>query len=198
MGRREEKREATRQDILAAAGVLFLKKGYEETSVDDIAEAANVAKGTFYYHFKSKDEVLIGLSIGYLKRLSKQVDDDLAAGVAPLEVLRSILKKTARDTEAYRDMSRHFYMALFSHMNEGYSSQYRDDPATLPNIVTRIVKAAQLRGDIDSTRDPHDLGILISGLSHHAQLTWIILNEQRPLTDKVDDWVNMVLHGIVK
>ncbi len=74
MGRREEKREATRHDILAAAGILFIKKGYDATSVDDIAEAANVAKGTLYYHFKSKDEVLLGLSIGYLKRLSESVD----------------------------------------------------------------------------------------------------------------------------
>src|SRR5579885_185448 len=198
MGRREDKKEATRQDILSAAGFLFVKNGYEDTSVDDIAESANVAKGTFYYHFKSKDEVLIGLSIGYLKRMSKHVDERLAKNEPPLEILMWVLKKIAGDTESYKDLSRYFYIALCAHMDQGFDSQYRDDPATLPNIVKRIVEAAQKRGEIDAEADPVDMGILIAGVSHHAQLTWILRNEKRPLIEKVEEWIDVVLHGIVK
>jgi AcrR family transcriptional regulator len=43
-----------RGDRLAAASDLFKNRGYDTTSVDDIAEAADVAKGTFYYHFEKK------------------------------------------------------------------------------------------------------------------------------------------------
>lgn len=45
-------------DIIQAAIALFNDKGYDKTTVDDIAESAGIAKGSFYLHFKSKQEVL--------------------------------------------------------------------------------------------------------------------------------------------
>ncbi len=198
MGRREEKREATRQDILGAAGILFIKKGYEATSVDDIAEAANVAKGTLYYHFKSKDEVLLGLSIGYLKRLSESVDKRLELGEPPLVVMVDSLKDLARDTESYKELSRHFFLAMFGQMREELDCPLDQEQVSLPNIITKIVRVAQETGDIDSSWDSRELGAMIAGASHHAQVTWIVLDEKRPLVEKVEEWVRVILRGIAK
>ena len=50
--------EVRRREILIAARELFIKKGYEQTSVNDILKIVNIAKGTFYYYFNSKAEVL--------------------------------------------------------------------------------------------------------------------------------------------
>lgn len=50
---------SSREKILEAARQLFAIKGYAETSVEEIAERAGVAKGTIYTHFASKDELLI-------------------------------------------------------------------------------------------------------------------------------------------
>jgi AcrR family transcriptional regulator len=47
-----------REDIIAAARRLFYTLGYEKTSLNTIAEASGVPKGNFYYHFRTKDEVL--------------------------------------------------------------------------------------------------------------------------------------------
>ncbi len=47
-----------RNEILDAAGKLFGTKGYDKSTVNDILEAVGIAKGTFYYYFKSKEEVL--------------------------------------------------------------------------------------------------------------------------------------------
>lgn len=198
MGRREEKREVTRQEILAAAGLLFIRKGYDATSVDDIAESANVAKGTLYYHFKSKDEVLLGLSIGYLKRLNGKVDKKLENKEPPLEVLVDALKTLARDTESYKELSRHFFLAMFGQMREKLDCPNDEDQASLPSIITKIVKAAQENGDIDQSWDSRELGAMIAGASHHAQVTWIVLEENRPLVDKVEKWVKVILRGIAK
>ncbi|HBE9080799.1 TetR/AcrR family transcriptional regulator [Serratia fonticola] len=54
--------EVRRADILQAASELFQEIGYESTSVDSIVRSAGIAKGTFYYYFKSKDEVLAALA----------------------------------------------------------------------------------------------------------------------------------------
>lgn len=47
-----------RNEILDAAETLFTTKGYNETTIIDILKAVGIAKGTFYYYFKSKEEVL--------------------------------------------------------------------------------------------------------------------------------------------
>lgn len=47
-----------KQELLDIAYNMFLSKGYENTSVDEIIEKANVAKGTFYYYFESKEQIL--------------------------------------------------------------------------------------------------------------------------------------------
>lgn len=50
--------EERRREILVAARELFVKKGYDQTSVNDILKIVDIAKGTFYYYFTSKEEVL--------------------------------------------------------------------------------------------------------------------------------------------
>ena len=52
------KGEAQRQRIVAAANKLFYQQGYESTSFSDIADLVGISRGNFYYHFKSKDEIL--------------------------------------------------------------------------------------------------------------------------------------------
>lgn len=53
------KREQRRQSLIDAAKQLFVSQGYSGTTIDDIAEKADVAKVTFYYHFKSKEEIAL-------------------------------------------------------------------------------------------------------------------------------------------
>lgn len=53
-----EKGEKRKQELLKIAYRLFISKGYEEVSIDEIIAEAQIAKGTFYYHFKSKAALL--------------------------------------------------------------------------------------------------------------------------------------------
>ncbi len=51
----------TRQDILDAALVLFSEQGYDKTSLREIAEQVGVTKAALYYHFRSKQDILLAL-----------------------------------------------------------------------------------------------------------------------------------------
>ena len=53
-----EKGERRKQELLRIAYQMFIQKGYEETSVDEIIAEAHIAKGTYYYHFPSKEAML--------------------------------------------------------------------------------------------------------------------------------------------
>ncbi|WP_312609309.1 TetR/AcrR family transcriptional regulator, partial [Mammaliicoccus sciuri] len=50
--------EERKNDILNAAEALFSTKGYQKTTIIDILKAVGIAKGTFYYYFASKEEVM--------------------------------------------------------------------------------------------------------------------------------------------
>ena len=51
----------TRELIVQAADALFYHRGFEKTSFADIADAVKISRGNFYYHFKTKDEILSGV-----------------------------------------------------------------------------------------------------------------------------------------
>lgn len=59
MGLRERKKQKTRESIQRAALRLFLKQGYEETTVEDIAEAAEISASTFFNYFPTKEDVVL-------------------------------------------------------------------------------------------------------------------------------------------
>ena len=67
--------EERRSEIVEAARTLFLSKGYEATSTVDIMKAVGIAKGTLYYHFSSKEEIL--------DALLSDITDNMAKAAAP-------------------------------------------------------------------------------------------------------------------
>lgn len=64
--------ENTRRHIVEAADALFYRQGFEHTSFADIAQAVGISRGNFYYHFRTKDEILgavIALRLANTKRM---------------------------------------------------------------------------------------------------------------------------------
>lgn len=76
------KRISTKSRIVKAAWNLFYKKGYEQTTVEDIINASRTSKGTFYHYFKGKESLLNSLSYLFDEKyedLSASIDPDMSA-----------------------------------------------------------------------------------------------------------------------
>jgi AcrR family transcriptional regulator len=86
--RREREEGARLASILSAAERVFTKQGYFHARMDDIAEAAELAKGTLYYYFKSKDEIFVLL----LEREFKSVHEELMRRIAGRETFLEVLE----------------------------------------------------------------------------------------------------------
>ncbi|MFU2210231.1 TetR/AcrR family transcriptional regulator [Solidesulfovibrio sp. C21] len=71
--------EKHRAELLDTAKKIFLEKGFNSATVNDILMAVGLSKGGFYHHFKSKDEVLDALRVQYTKRFLEIVEKRVAA-----------------------------------------------------------------------------------------------------------------------
>lgn len=81
----------TRECIIDAADQLFYKQGFEHTSFSQIAEAVGISRGNFYYHFKSKDDILDAVINRRLARTKSMLDGWAAAGATPADRIRSFI-----------------------------------------------------------------------------------------------------------
>ncbi|MGQ9426420.1 TetR/AcrR family transcriptional regulator [Gilvimarinus sp. F26214L] len=86
------KAASTRNQIVQAADQLFYQKGFEHTSFADIAAQVNISRGNFYYHFRTKDEILDAVIELRLANTQAMLDDWAAQGDSPEERIRCYIR----------------------------------------------------------------------------------------------------------
>ncbi|MGC1483271.1 MAG: TetR/AcrR family transcriptional regulator [Candidatus Acidiferrum sp.] len=89
-GRRERRTIETRDRLFRAALDLFTRKGFNETTVEDITEAADVGKGTFFNYFPSKDHILLAFGEMQLAKLEAAVAKARTSRGSMPQFLRSL------------------------------------------------------------------------------------------------------------
>ena len=106
MAQRKDKSQAMREKILNTATQLFIQKGSEKTSMQDIAQTAGISKGAIYHHFKSKDEIVLAVIRSRQELMEEEMKQWLKAteNLTGREQLQTILKsnlesQTARATD---------------------------------------------------------------------------------------------------
>lgn len=83
--------KTTREQIVEAADQLFYLQGYERTSFSDIATAVKLSRGNFYYHFKTKDEILDAVIELRLANTRKMLEQWESEGEAPADRIWSFI-----------------------------------------------------------------------------------------------------------
>ncbi|MBK5896839.1 TetR/AcrR family transcriptional regulator [Catonella massiliensis] len=85
-------KEERRKEIIETAGKLFEEKGYEQTQVQDIVNEIGVAKGLFYYYFKSKDEVMEELADRYADAIIDAVNELIDKDISTFDKINRIFQ----------------------------------------------------------------------------------------------------------
>lgn len=83
--------KTTRDHIVEAADDLFYRQGYEHTSFSDIADAVQISRGNFYYHFKTKDEILDAVINARLTNTRTLLEQWEIEGKQPADRIRSFI-----------------------------------------------------------------------------------------------------------
>ena len=83
--------KTTRDHIVEAADQLLYRQGYEHTSFSNIADVVRISRGNFYYHFKSKDEILDAVIDARLADTQKMLEQWEIEGKQPADRIRSFI-----------------------------------------------------------------------------------------------------------
>jgi TetR/AcrR family transcriptional regulator, cholesterol catabolism regulator len=92
-----------RQEILRTAARLFQQRGYDATSMNDVAAALKLSKGGLYHHFQSKDEILFNLMNHAMDITQERVIDGVGGIVEPEERLRTLIRRHVEVVMSVRD-----------------------------------------------------------------------------------------------
>lgn len=94
---------STRDQIIAAADQLFYEHGFESTSFADIAQAVHISRGNFYYHFKTKDDILEAVIAASGKKTLGMLAGWSAAGATPRERICDFIHILLRNKAAIQN-----------------------------------------------------------------------------------------------
>jgi AcrR family transcriptional regulator len=98
------KGERNRQHIVAVANRLFYERGYNQTSFTDIADAAEIPRGNFYYYFKTKDDILAAVVDHRLLKIRPMLEEWDRGFPTPMARLRrfvDILRNSEEEVARY-------------------------------------------------------------------------------------------------
>jgi len=95
-GRVARRQAKVRQRILEAAEDLMAERGVEGVTIDEIADAADIARRSFYHYFASKHDVLVPIARGRTKALNRRIDRLVATIDDPAEVMATAMRHALR------------------------------------------------------------------------------------------------------
>lgn len=99
--RKERERERRRNEILDAAETVFFEKGAKNATMDDVAEAAELSKGTLYLYFKSREEVYLALSLRGLSLMNDMFQKAIQGQQKGIDKVRAIGRAYYDFTQKY-------------------------------------------------------------------------------------------------
>ena len=143
---------ARRQDILDAAEQVFLKKGYDATSVQDIADAVGLLKGSLYHYVSSKEDFLFGVIEpvyqAALDTVVRVADTDKPALERLADFVRAHVVFVSEHMSAFKIRLREF-----SQLSPGRREQLHEQGEIYNAALQRILNDGRASGDIDSALD---------------------------------------------
>src|SRR5215470_18257232 len=147
---RERKKAETKQRIIATATKIFAKKGIEEATVDEIAAAADVGKGTIYNYFETKEDIIVAFLV--------DIENDVQAEVSRLIKRPRSLQSSLTEyvlfqfklKEPHHEFVRVFLAQMFSRATAPWIQQIQAviDPP-LHSLFSSLRRRGLLRADIE-------------------------------------------------
>ncbi len=163
LSRRERKKDETHTRIFKAAVQLFREKGFEETTIDDITERADVAKGTFFNYFPKKEAVLGFLSEAQLAK-AEEFAETIMAERKPVRLkLTELLQRIASVYEEEPELSQYVMRESMKRAHTPTDTVHMHWHNLLMGLFREGQETGEFRRDADASRAVYVIGSVYMG-----------------------------------
>ena len=195
VSRRERKKEETKERILKAAFDLFRRRGVEATTVEEICEKADVAKGTFFNYFPRKEAVFGYLSETWVADAERKVGAILAKGGHIWAKMRDVFIEFASFYEEDRELSKHMAAEWSRCMHDPADTVCRRWDELGANVARQLQGRGELRDDVA----PERVHRVLADVYHGTIIMW--LESPEPpfrLKDEIRKRLTLVIEGLAR
>lgn len=188
--RREREKEQRRNDILHAAEKLFLSRGYDDVSMNDIAQEVELSKATLYLYFDNKEELFFAIVLRGNLILNSMIQAEVEraeSGIDKVSAFRKAYHEFNRDYSDYIRIYKYFQSGRFDlecimDSNETSKLSKKDKEFKSSNVSKYLYKINKMRGErfsimsdsvqigiddgtIRSDVNPSEAAVLLSSIS---------------------------------
>ena len=158
----------SRQEILRTAARLFQQRGYDATSMNDVAAALKLSKGGLYHHFQSKDEILFEIMNHAMEITQQRVLDPVRGIADPEERLRALIRLHIEVVLSPRDreitVMLHENHPLPPALRKRINARKKDYIHFLENLMEEVQRSRHVKGKVS----PHAAAFALLGM-----INWI-------------------------
>lgn len=192
-GSRVRQRLDTRERIFAVALQEFRSVGVAAAQVDRIARLAGVARGTFYFHFPTKDDVLLELAARVSSRIARRI---ATLGESASSLHELLTRVTDAITDEHIRVGESGLLAEMLSLHVRRPHDLSDPTGNVPNLVdelTRQLAAAELKGQLRSPLPVDQLAVVFA-----TSLFGICarMPAGEGLRGTCEAWVDLVVRGL--
>ena len=191
--RRQRRSAETREKLFRAALKLFSEKGFAETTVEDITNAADVGKGTFFNYFPSKEHILIAFGEMQLGKLQQAVDNLRESHESMPAFLRSLSVHMTEEPARAPDVVRAILLANLS------GSSVRQimcaNHARAHGLLTKLIQVGQDRGEFRRDLPASELAHVFRQTVFGTLLIWSVSGEAS-LSERINTALSVLWMGL--
>ena len=168
--RKRREREQRTSDILSAAEKLFLAKGYDGTTMDDIARAAELGKGTLYLYFRNKEEAYSAIVLKGVRLMNGMFREAVAGKKKGIDKASAMGAAFYEFYEKHPDYCRSFLFSTFAlkERENRYAGELAELGASSLGLMTSALregmKDGSIRPDIDVAKTAVALAFGVQGV----------------------------------
>ena len=170
LGRRQRRAAETRLRLFRSALQLFAEHGFPNVTVEDITEAADVGKGTFFNYFESKDHVLGVMAEIQLGKVREALTLSESGKQTIYSVLHRLFLRVAEEPGRSPDLARALISSFLA--SEGVRCLIDRNMSEGRKMVAQIVAAGQTRGEIESHLRKEKVAIQLQQAFMGTLLLW--------------------------
>jgi AcrR family transcriptional regulator len=192
-GRRQRRSAELRERLFRAALDLFAQKGFAETTVEDITEAADVGKGTFFNYFPSKDHILLAFGEMQLTKLEAAIENARHSHIPMPEFLHSLGTRMTQEPMRNPGIIRTLLQAFLS--TNPVREAMVDMQKRANALHTQIILLGQERGEIRNDLPAAEIAHVFRQAVLGALLIWSLYSDAS-LQSRMETTFNVVWSGL--